>query len=297
LHESSIRKTGLDPRLSVLLKIAAGAASLYLAACLNMFFDQDRLIFPGAVTQGWPKEVVAPSSDFDLVHLQTADGDPFVAIFGVALDRAGHRLANANSQATILFFNGNGMCVADSFQIFRELRRLGANVMIVEYPGYGMSGGKASEKSFYAAADAAYHHLTQQPDVDPRQIVAAGWSIGAAVAIDLAARKPVAGLATFSAFTRMRDVLSRRTHLLPMSLLLRSHFDNLATIGRIGCPIFIAHGTHDSAVPFAMSKKLIAAANRPVTSVQLNSDHDVFQSGNATLDEQLKQFLSHLKSN
>jgi hypothetical protein len=176
------RKTGTQ-RLSLCLKIVAGAAALYLGLCLNMLSYQERFIFPGHATQGWPTEMVKPSSDFDMVHLKTADGDPFVALFGVALDHANRPVADARSQPTILFFNGNAMCLANSLNIFREFRSLGANVMIAEYPGYGMSGGKASEKSFYAAADAAYEHLRQRPDVDANRIVAAGWSIGAAVAI------------------------------------------------------------------------------------------------------------------
>ncbi len=271
-------------------KILIGLVCLYLLLCLIMFSIQDWLIFAGRSTQGSPLAVVQPSSNFDLLHLKTADGDPFVAIFGVALDGMDQPIADAKAHPTILFFYGNAMCLADSFELFREFRRLGANVMIVEYPGYGMSGGKASEKSFYAAA---YQHLTQRPDVDGRRIIAAGWSIGAAVATDLAAHRPVAGLATFSAFTSMTAMARLRAWCLPTSLLLRSRFDNLSKIGVIACPIFIAHGTHDTIVPFAMSRKLIAAAKGPVTSVEVDSDHnDIFENGGEALDTQFKRFLA-----
>jgi uncharacterized protein len=278
-------------------KFGIGLVCLYLLLCLIMFSIQDWLIFAGRSTQGSPQAVIQPSSDFDLVHLKTADGDPFVAIFGAALDGADRPIATAKSQPTILFFYGNAMCLADSFELFREFRRLGANVMIVEFPGYGMSGGKASEKSLYAAADAAYEHLLHRPDVDPNKIVAAGWSLGAAVATDLAAHRPVAALATFSAFTSMTDMGRLRAWCLPTSLLLRSRFDNLSKISTIACPIFNAHGTHDTIVPFAMSRKLIAAAKGPVTSLEIDSDHnDIFESGGAALDVQFKRFLAQLSA-
>lgn len=293
--EHPVEKT-IDWRSTRWRKIGGGLVCLYLLLCIIMFSIQDWLIFAGRSTQGSPQAVIQPSADFDLVHLKTADGDPFVAIFGVALDGADRPIANAKSQPAILFFYGNAMCLADSFELFREFRRLGANVMIVEYPGYGMSGGKASEKSLYAAADAAYAHLLQRSDVDGNKIVAAGWSLGAAVATDLAAHRPVAGLATFSAFTSMTEMAKLRASFLPTSLLLRSRFDNLSKISSIACPIFSAHGKHDTIVPLAMWQKLIAAAKGPMTSVEVDSDHnDIFESGGAGLDEQFKRFLMQLR--
>jgi abhydrolase domain-containing protein 17 len=57
-----------------------------------------------------------------------------------------------------------------------------------------MSSVQASESGCYEAADAAYHYLTETLHVPPAQIAVSGWSLGAAIAIDLAASEPVAGL-------------------------------------------------------------------------------------------------------
>jgi fermentation-respiration switch protein FrsA (DUF1100 family) len=279
-----------------LRRIAIGVVCLYVALCIIMFSIQDWMIFAGRSTQGTAEAIVRPSTEYELLHLKTADGDPFVAIFGFAIDGLDQPVTDSVSRPTILFFYGNAMSLSGCFDMFREFRRLGANVMIVEYPGYGMSGGKASERSLYAAADAAFDYLAHRPDVDGGKIVAAGWSLGAAVATDLAAHRPVAALATFSAFTSMSDMARLRAFFLPTSLLLRSRFDNESKIRQIACPIFNAHGIHDSIVPLAMSKRLIAAAKGPVTSVEVDSDHnDIFESGGAELDERFKQFLGQLK--
>jgi hypothetical protein len=278
-----------------LRNLAIGVVCLYLALCVILFSVQNRMIFAGHSTQGTTEAFVRPSTDFELVHLTTADGDPFVAIFGVAIDGLDQPVADTTSRPTILFFYGNDMCLAYCFEQFREFRRLGANVMIVEYPGYGMSGGIASERSLYAAADAAFNHLSHRPDIDARKIVATGWSLGAAVATNLAAHRPVAALASFSAFTSMTDMARLRAALLPTSLLLRSRFDNESKIKSVTCPTFIAHGTHDSIVPFAMSKCLIAAAGGPLTTVEVDSDHnDIFEAGGDNLDNQFKQFLGRI---
>jgi len=170
---------------------------------------QARLIFPGAQTQGQPYASVRPPVGAELVTLSTVNGDRVVALFGPALTPAGHHHPEASRRPTLLYFYGNGMCLNDTSEQFDHFRRLGANVLIPEYVGYGMSGGQPSETGCRATADAAYDHLHSRRDVDPRAIVAVGWSLGGAVAIDLASRRPVAGLAAFSTFTSLVEMARR----------------------------------------------------------------------------------------
>ena len=60
------------------------------------------------------------------------------------------------------------MCLNDTAELeFDRFRRLGLNVLIPEYVGYGMSGGKPSEAGCRDTADAAYEHLRKRKDVDP----------------------------------------------------------------------------------------------------------------------------------
>src|SRR5947207_11496100 len=138
------------------------------------------------------------------------------------------------------------------------------NVLIPEYPGYGLSDGQASEKGCYAAAVAAYEYLVGRPDVDPSQIFVAGHSLGGAVAIDLASRRKVAGLITLSAFTTTRDMGAKVSPWLLRwavpSVLSRCKFDNLEKMRSVSCPILLIHGTADTLVPFEMAERLAAAA-------------------------------------
>lgn len=257
---------------------------------------QTRLIFPGAQTQGQPDALVRPRGDAELVTLSTADGERVVALFGPALTRAGETHPEASRRPTLLYFYGNGMCLNDSVEQFDHFRRLGANVLIPDYVGYGMSGGQPGEWGCRATADAAYDHLQSRRDVDPRAIVAAGWSLGGAVAIDLASRRPVAGLAAFSTFTSMVEMARRSFPFLPNALLLRHRFDSLAKIGRVSCPILIIHGGDDRLIPSAMSDRLAASARPPVTKLTVEgADHnDFFLVGGAQVDEALVRFLESL---
>ena len=177
----------------------------------------------------------------------------------------------------------------------RKFRKLGANVLAPDYCGYGMSAGKPSEASFYATADACWQHLMSRDDIDKTKIVAAGWSIGAAVAIDLASREPVAGLATFSAFTSMTDMGRALLPWLPTSLLLSHRFESERKLREIDVPTLIVHGRGDRIIPFAMSERLAKLAKGRVTTLWLETDHnDLFDLGGDAILPALKHFLDEL---
>ena len=60
------------------------------------------------------------------------------------------------------------MCLSYAESRFDRFRRLGLNVIIPDYVGYGMSGGSPSEKGCQATADAAYDYLVSTRKSTPR---------------------------------------------------------------------------------------------------------------------------------
>ena len=169
-------------------------------------------------------------------------------------------------------------------------------MLIPEYVGFGMSGGSGGESGCRETAEAALAYLETRRDVDRGRFVLAGWSLGGAVALDLADRHPVAGVATFFTFTRMSDESRQMFPFLPASLLLRHRFENVSKIARIGCPALIGHGRADQTIPFAMADRLAEAAKGPVTRVTIEgADHnDFFQVGGDRVRASLRRFIEQL---
>jgi pimeloyl-ACP methyl ester carboxylesterase len=272
----------------------AAAALLLLGGVLAIRASvETKLIFPGASSQGRPDTLVRPGSDYELIPLHIRDGTRIVAQFGRALDPRGRPDPDSIHRLTVIFFYGNGACVASMGDVFSRFRRLGANVLMPEFPGYGMSDGRPSERGFYAAGDAAYDYLLTRRDVDPGRIVLAGWSMGAAVAVDLAARRRALALITISAFTTLPSAAHALVPWLPTSLIIRSRFDNLAKIAGVSCPIMIAHGSRDSLVPPSMAGELAAAAKGDATTIQVTGagHNDVFDVGGDPLWSAFAEFL------
>jgi fermentation-respiration switch protein FrsA (DUF1100 family) len=261
---------------------------------LTLFYSfQTRVIFPGASTQGQPFAEVVARPGAKLVKLAAEHGERVVALFGPALTAGGRPDLDAPSRPTLIFFYGNAMCLSYAEHDFDRFRRLGLNVLIPEYIGYGMSGGSPSERGCQATADAAYDYLVSTRHVDPKTIVSAGWSLGGAVAIDLASRRPVGGLIAFSTFTSGVEMARRMLPLVPVSLILRHRFDSLNKIANVHCPILIGHGTRDPIIPVGMAKKLAASAGGPVSTLWIDkAEHnDFFEVGGHRIDEAMTRFI------
>lgn len=269
------------------------AVLAYVCVLGVLYFGQGWLIFPGRTSQGEAYARVDVPAGAELVRLKTASGEDVVAIFSRALDERGAPAEDSASRPTVLYFYGNGDRLANNVAMVTGFRRLGANVMVPEYVGYGESSGAPSEVGCRETAEAAFDALAARPDVDPRRIVSAGSSLGSGVAVDLASRRPVAGLATFSAFTSMVDMGRRDYPYVPVSLLLSYRFESLAKIASVRCPVFVSHGLADGFIPPAMSERLAAAAGGPVTFFPVTGAHhdDLFDVGGAPLGLALAAFL------
>jgi pimeloyl-ACP methyl ester carboxylesterase len=281
----------------VLWRITRIALLVYLGVCLVLSMLQTSLIFPGAASQGQLASVVRPAAGRELLELKTPDGERVAALFGPALTIDGTPHPDATSRPTILFFYGNGMCMADTIGEFNKLRRLGNNVIVCDYLGYGMSSGKPSESGCYAAAEAVWNHAIARPDIDKTKIIPMGWSLGSGAAFELASTKPVAGLITCSAFTSMSDMARSVLPLFPTSLLLRHRFENEHKLPNVKVPMLIMHGTRDSIIPFDMSKRLAALAGERATFLPIEdaNHNDVFDVGGPGMFEAIGRFISTLR--
>ena len=169
-----------------------------------------------------------------------------------------------NNGPVLLYLHGNGGNLSHRGPgLVRWQQESGAAILIVDYPGYGHSTGRPSEALCYAAADAAYAWLTQEQHIPAERLMIYGGSLGGAVAVDLASRVPHRALILVGTFTSVHELGKKLYPFLPVRWIVHNHFNSLAKIGRCRRPVFIAHGTADSLVPFAQAEKLFSAANEP----------------------------------
>ncbi|HVS03989.1 MAG TPA: alpha/beta hydrolase [Thermoanaerobaculia bacterium] len=202
------------------------------------------------------------------VPLESADGTPLSA-WWLPPPRP-----NAPS---LLMLHGNGENLETMRRsgLFEELRGVGAGVLGLDYPGYGNSGGAPGEAANLAAAEAAWEWLRRQAPPGARVIV--GWSLGAAVGVQLAASHAdsVDGLVLMSAWDRLGEVAAIHFPRFLVSALLAERYDSAAAAERLRCPVLVVHGSRDSIVPMALGRALFAALPEPKRWVEVpRADHN-----------------------
>ena len=164
--------------------------------------------------------------------------------------------ASARPYPVIIYTHGNGELIDHWVAPFRAMTDAGVAVLLVEYPGYGRSGGRPTRDSISAGIIAAFDFASGHPEIDARRIVAYGRSLGGAAACALAVERPVAALILESTFTSMADLMPR---FVPRALVL-DPFDSLAVIAAGTPPVLVMHGVRDRVIPFAHGEKLARAA-------------------------------------
>ena len=291
----------------LVLRILISLGLAYLVLLLLAWLFQDRLAFPaprGSLPD--PKRVGVENGE--KVELVTEGGTRLVGWYlkpevGGGLGRLGevgpHQinlpqppLASTTSPG-LLWFYGNGETVAAIWPVVRAFQPPGTALLVLDYPGYGGSGGRATEAALYAAADAAYDALATRPGVDPQRIYVYGRSLGSAVATYTAAHRRVAGLILESPFTNAAAMAQHHYRLLPR-FLLRLSLDNVANIRRVHCPILLFHGDADRLVPTAMGMAVAAAAAGPVKVVLIHGSghNDTYDIGGRSYREKVWEFVA-----
>jgi fermentation-respiration switch protein FrsA (DUF1100 family) len=112
----------------------------------------------------------------------------------------------------------------------------------------------------YEDAQTAWNYLVRERHVDPGQTFIYGHSLGGAVAIELALRRPeVAGLIVECTFTSIPELAKTLYWMFPVDWLLHQRFDALAKVPMLRVPVLFIHGTADREIPHAMSERLYHA--------------------------------------
>ena len=266
------------------LRIIVGLGLAYTVLLLLAWQFQDRLAFP-APRAGLPDPKRVGVENGERVELVSGDGTKLVGWY------LAPKVASPTSPG-LLWFYGNGETIAAIWPIVREFQPPGTAVLVLDYPGYGGSGGRATEAALYAAADAAYAALAARPAVDPQRIYVYGRSLGSAVATYTAAHHPVAGLILESPFTNAAAMAKYHYGLLPR-FLLRLSLDNVANVRRVYCPILLFHGDADRLVPTAMGMAVAAAAAGPVEVVLIHGSghNDTYDIGGRSYRDKVWEFI------
>lgn len=206
---------------------------------------------------------------YEDVYFTTSDGERLNAWFVPSDIRRG----------IALIFHGNAGNIGDRLPAIESFHRLGMDVFIVDYRGFGLSSGAPSEKGTRLDALAAWECLVRDRGIRPESLLVVGRSLGGAVACRLAAEKEIGALVLEATFSSLPDLAAKIYPWLPARLLCRFKYDSINQIRAVTKPVLIAHSPADEMIPFRQAQALFEAANEPKYFYELTGGHNDGEAG------------------
>ena len=218
----------LEPVLTITALVVVGLPLL-------MYLAQDSLIFHPqplresqrlAVSKSSPARSVFIDADGTRLHAWHVPGDPLVIYFGGNAEEVSWMLEEVPARAP------------------------GVGWLLVDYRGYGSSGGSPSEKALVADA------LRWHDKFAAHRTYAFGRSLGSGVAVQLAAQRPLAGVILVAPFDSLVQVAKRHYPFLPVAWMLRHRFDSMALAPKISASLLCVVAMDDEIIPMEHAKRL-----------------------------------------
>ncbi|MDR1111367.1 MAG: alpha/beta hydrolase [Deltaproteobacteria bacterium] len=232
---------------------------------LAMVF-KNRLIF--APTRGIERGIGIIGWEFEDLMLQGLDGNLFNAWF----------LPGPPGSAVVLLLHGNAGNLETMTGRIILYHKMGYGVMAIDYEGFGLSQGSPGEEATYADAEAAWRYL-EDHGIPPGNIIIHGFSLGGAVAVELArAKKGYRNpLILDGTFTSLADVAESHMPILGVAAraVVGKTYDSVGRLGDISpSRLLVLHSQDDDVVPYALGRELYEAyLGGPKEFIELAGGH------------------------
>lgn len=287
-----------------LVLVAGGAVAAGVLASLLWALARRRFIYPGGnlapdlgdpVRHGLPRsgQVWLETEDSVRIHAWWTPADP-VSDAAARVDRRSPSPAAVAPRGAVIYCHGNAESMATRAWIARRVARLGLDILLFDYRGYGLSEGRPSEEGLARDARAAWRYVVGQREIPSDRVVIMGHSLGSAVAARLALSvdQGPAGLVLGSPFPSMPDVFASHAPWLP-ALALRwgsDRYEGGSRLSELQAPVMVLIGLADTVIPPELSFEVLEAAPESSTLVSVPADHGTVM-GHADVWDALGTFL------
>jgi len=271
------RKGNLMPTVRLIIIIASVCA---VSIALVYIFQPHFVYYPIRTLSADPSSIGLWFKD---VRFETADGVQLTGWFIPCNDARG----------VILFCHGNAGNISHRLDSIAIFNRLGLDVFIFDYQGYGESEGKPTEYGTYQDAEAAWQYLIEERKVSPKRVVVFGRSIGGALAAWLAQHHSPGALILESTFTSLQDAAATIYHFPLIRRFVRFGYNTAEHLAGVNCPILVVHSRDDEIMSFHHGQRLFELAGEPKTFLEITGTHNEgFITSGRHYEEGLDAFIS-----
>ena len=163
----------------------------------------------------------------------------------------------------VLMFYGNGMNASrtalkvyeDKDGIYQGFTKI-SDLVIIDYPGYGINSGVPGGNSLREMALTAYDEVASWGSTS--EVISFGYSIGTGPATYLASQREVGGLVLWAPYANACDLYNNYLDIFhgPFKLMVTYKMDSYKYIKDVTCPTLILATDTDEQVPYQSSREL-----------------------------------------
>lgn len=217
--------------------------TVYVVISVLLYFLQDYFMFK-------PEKLPADfqfdyeNQETEEYNVETRDG----AILN------GLRFKAQNPKGVVFYLKGNSKSIKGWGKFAVDFTRLGYDVLMVDYRGFGKSTGRRSQKAIKRDMQVIYNKLKEK--VQEKYIILYGRSLGSGFAAKLASMNDPRMLILDAPYYSLSKVAKKYIPFMPLSILIKFPMPTYKWLRYVNCPIHIIHGTDDRLIPYKTSVKL-----------------------------------------
>jgi len=297
----------LQGLVKMTFRVGTFALSLTTLVATLLYFKQDSMLYFPEISglsrrpNQNPAQYRSPEEHqvpYENLYIECEDG---VTIHAWLVLRTWEK----NDLPTLIFFHGNagniGLRLPNALHM---LQYLNANVLMVEYRGYGDSDSVTpNEKGLKLDAQAALKFIAKHPKIDASKLFLFGRSLGGAVAFDLAQYAeqnniPLAGVIVENTFLSIAKMVDQLMPLIaPLkSLVLRIGWNSGDIVPHLTLPVLYLAGQKDELVPHSQMLELLKTTTKSrlpkIHIVKRGTHNETWLKGGQAYWDAIKQFLA-----
>jgi uncharacterized protein len=179
-------------------------------------------------------------------------------------------IVNPDRRRALVYFGGNGERLDGWQGIFADLFP-DHTTYLMAYRGYGASEGLPSQRSLSEDAVTLIDHVAaRHPDV---HVDVVGRSLGSAVAVHVATRRPLAHVVLITPFDSLVATAEDLFPGLSASQLIQDRWDSAAIASAVQAPVLVLRAGRDAVVRPPRTDALVDALPDPVVVSFRDADH------------------------
>ena len=242
--------------------------SAVISVCGIVYTIQDSMVFRN-VSDPQSRQFLQGRTGYSEITFTAGNGKTYNGMMYQAID---------GKAPLVIYFGGNGEVSHIRLRNLEENTQwkyyAGYHFIYMDYEGYGLNGGRTSQKSMYEESLAVFDYAASLAIVDPGCIVSMGYSIGTGSAVYLAANRPVAALILAAPYSNGIDLYNNILPIFygPMQLLVKHKLPSDKYALNVTCPVLVIASHKDEMVPFASTKRLSGLFSGPVEFIELENE-------------------------